>query len=181
MRIGIDARRKCFLLFFTVDSSHRVWLYSYKRQRWDLGQTSAQVMDTVDSKDGPCITLLSNGKISKFMANNAIKKDWEWESKKIGFGEDTIVKKLRLAKLDGTARNHTTLQYKSDLEDDEWHNGTDISNNYGSSWQGRAIKVDSAYSKVKWFKVRATATNNITGSNYKGNAVGIIYKRKKPK
>ena len=75
----------------------------------------------------------------------------------------------------------TAIQYKSNLEDDDWHAGTNISNNYGTTWQGNAIKVDSSYSKLRWFKVKATGTNNGTGSNHKGNSIGIIYKRKKPK
>lgn len=181
--LGYDTIRQAVLIFFTTDTGtvrHRCWAYSASTRRWDLWDTSHKVYDTVESKTGHAILLLSNGRICKY-SSGSNNKNWEWESKKIGFGEDTIVKKLRLAKLDGTARNHTTLQYKSDLEDDEWHSGTDISNNYGTGWQGRAIKVTSAYSKVKWFKIRATATNNITGSNYKGNAVGVIYKRKKPK
>tara|TARA_Y100000592_G_scaffold101129_1_gene185805 strand:+ start:3517 stop:7494 length:3978 start_codon:yes stop_codon:yes gene_type:complete len=180
VRIGIDARRKCFLLFFTVDSSHRVWLYSYKRQRWDLGQTSAQVMDTVDSKDGPCITLLSNGKISKFMANNAIKKDWEWESKKIRMGETMVDKKIRNIKIEGSSRTNTSIAYKVE-GDTSYNSGTDISTKFTGA-QNRAIALASEdKGKQHHIKVKITGDNTTTGSNTRVRALSVIYKPKRPK
>ena len=178
--LGYDTIRQCVLVFFSKETEHRCWAYSAGTKRWDLWDTSHEVYDAIESKSGHAVLLLANGRICKY-SSGSNNKSWEWQSKKIGFGEDTIVKKVRLAKLDATARNHTAIQYKSNLEDDDWHAGTNISNNYGTTWQGNAIKVDSSYSKLRWFKVKATGTNNGTGSNHKGNSIGIIYKRKKPK
>lgn len=181
--IGFDTIRQSLLIFFDKQDTtvkHRCWAFSLGQRRWDLWDTSHTVYDTVDCEDGHPILLLSNGRICKY-SSGTNNKNWEWESKKITLSGDTIHKKVRVAKLEATNRNATTLQYQSNLAEGSWQSGTDASDNYGTTWKGRALKVASNHSKLRWFKVRATGTNTITGSNHKGSAIGVIYKPKKPK
>ena len=181
--IAYDTIRQAVLVFFTTEADtpeNRCWAFSSAQRRWDLWESGYKVYDSVDSPDGHPILLLSNGRICKY-SSGSNNKNWQWESKKMSFGNDTIFKKIRVLKLDSTSRNSVTVQYKADTAESSWEDGTDISNNYGTSWKGKAKRIASNHSKLKWFKARVTGTNTLTGSNHKGHSIGVIYKPKKPK
>jgi len=179
VRLGIDAVRKCFLLFFTNGSDHRVWLYSYKKDRWDLGQTEKKVLDTADAKDGLCYLLLDDGRIAKFMGGDA-RKDWEWESKKMRLGEVMVDKKIRNIKVEGNNRNKLAISYKVDGSNN-YNSGTDISTNFTGD-SNKAIKLaTNDNGKHHWVKAKITGDNTSSGSNVKAHALSVIYKPKRPK
>ena len=137
--IGYDVKRQALLIFFTTEAGEsRCWAYSVGLKRWDLWDTSHRVYDTVDAKDGHPILLLSNGRICKYSSgeNN---KNWEWQSKKMSMGGDTIYKKIRVAKLDATNRNAVSIQYKANTAESDWQSGTDVSDSYGTTWKGLSL------------------------------------------
>ena len=107
------------------------------------------------------------------------RRNWQWRSKKLTLGSDTNYKKMRVAKIDATSRNLTDLNYQTD-NDSDYVTGTDVSNNYGTSWLGNAIRIASNQSKARWIRLKATGTNGAT-SNVRAFALGLIYKPKKPK
>jgi hypothetical protein len=179
---GFDVNRQAYLVFFTTGSDKRCWAYSTMMNRWDLWETAGTVMDTEQSSDGHCILLLKDGRICKYLAG-ANRRSWEWESKKITFGSDTIFKKVRVAKIDASNRANTSIKYKTDIstEASAWQDGTPNSDNYGSAWLGNSIKIDSAHSKARWAKFQLKGTNDSAGSDYKGYSLGVIFKPKRPK
>ena len=179
---GFDVNRQAYLVFFTTGSDKRCWAYSTMMNRWDLWETAGTVMDTEQSSDGHCILLLKDGRICKYLAG-ANRRSWEWESKKITFGSDTIFKKVRVAKIDASNRANTSIKYQTDIstEASGWQAGTNNSNNYGSAWLGNSIKIDSAHSKARWAKFQLKGTNDSAGSDYKGYSLGVIFKPKRPK
>ena len=179
---GFDVDRQAYLVFFTTGSDKRCWAYSTMMNRWDLWETDATVMDTEQSSDGSCILLLKDGRICKYLAGPN-RRSWEWQSKKITFGSDTIFKKVRVAKIDASNRENTSIKYQTDIstEASGWQAGTNNSNNYGSTWLGNSIKIDSAHSKARWAKFQLKGTNDSAGSDYKGYSLGVIFKPKRPK
>ena len=64
-----------------------------------------------------------------------------------------------------------------------YNSGTDISTKYGTSQTQlpRAVKLDSAHSKLRWIRVKATGTQNSTSSNCTVGSIGLVFKPKKPK
>ena len=182
-RLGYDAIRKAFLIFFStiIDDTtyYRCWAYSMVRQRWDLWETDGKVKDTVSTKDGSCILLLSDGRISKYLANSSNKRDWTWQSKKLTLENDMTDKKLRNIKMEGSSRANSTLKYMVDGSSD-WQSGTDISAKFTGA-QNRAVKIASADNKNHWIQIQATGDNNTSGSNVKCHALSTVYKPKRPK
>lgn len=182
-RLGYDARRKAFLLFFSTvvgeTTYYRCWAYSIPKQRWDLWETDGKVKDTLATKDGSCILLLSDGRICKYLAHSTNKRDWTWESKKLTLENDMTDKKLRNVKMEGSSRANTTLKYMVDGSS-TWQSGTDISANFTGD-QNRAVKIASADNKNHWIKLQATGDNNTSGSNVRCHALSTVYKPKRPK
>ena len=180
--VGYDATRQCVLFFFhKTDSSgtdKRCWSYYIPQRRWDLWETTYKIFDTVDGDDGYPILLAEEGRIIKMGAGTS-RRNWQWNSKKLTLGTDTNYKKVRVVKLDASSRPSTSIKYQTN-DESTYQSGTDVSNNYGSSWSGNAIKVASTYSKLRWLRIKAEGTNGST-TNIKGHSIGIVYKPKKPK
>jgi hypothetical protein len=180
--VGYDATRQCVLFFFhKTDSSgtdKRCWSYYIPQKRWDLWETTYKIFDTVDGDDGYPILLAEEGRIIKMGAGTS-RRNWQWNSKKLTLGTDTNYKKVRVVKLDASSRPSTSIKYQTN-DESTYQSGTDVSNNYGSSWTGNAIKVASTYSKLRWVRLKAEGTNGST-TNVKGHSIGIVYKPKKPK
>ena len=110
------------------------------------------------------------------------RKNWEWRSKRLTLGTDTNYKKVRVVKADGTNQANTTLTYSTNFYTD-YNTGTDVSTKYGSTETQlpRAVKLDSAHSKLRWLRIKLTGTQNSTSSNCKTSSVGVVFKPKKPK
>lgn len=183
VRLGYDAKRKAFLLFFTtvvgVTTYYRCWAYSMPNQRWDLWETGGHVMDTVATKDGSCIMLMKDGRICKYLSHPSNKRDWVWESKKLTLDNDMTDKKLRNIKSEASSRTNTTLKYMVDGSS-IWESGTDISTNFTGA-TNRAVKIDLADNKNHWIRIQATANNTQSGSNVRLHALSVVYKPKRPK
>ena len=181
VRCGYDAKRKAFLLFYTVGSVYRCWAYSIQKGRWDLFETPNRVMDTTLTKDGSTMLLLSDNRLAKFLSNTTSNLDWSWESKKINMGNTMVDKKVRNIKAEASAKALTTISYK--LEGDtSWKTGTDVSSNFsGANNLARTLEVADKPKKVHWIKIKVDVDNSPTGTDGKVFATSLIYKQKRPK
>ena len=179
--IGYDAKRMSILLFIKKGSDKRCWSYYIPQGRWDLWETTYQILDSVEAKDGSPILLAEEGRILK-MGEGDGRKNWEWRSKRLTLGTDTNYKKVRVVKADGTNQPNIALTYSTNFYS-AYNSGTDISTKYGSSETQlpRAVKLDSAHSKLRWIRVKATGTQSSTTSNCTVGSIGIVFKPKKPK
>ena len=179
--IGYDAKRLSILLFIKKGSDKRCWSYYVPQSRWDLWETSYQILDSTEAKDGSPILLAEEGRILK-MGEGEGRKNWEWRSKRLTLGTDTNFKKVRVIKADGTNQANTALTYSTNFYD-SYNTGTDVSTKYGSAdtQLPRAVKLDSAHSKLRWLRIKATGTQNSTSSNCKVGSIGVVYKPKRPK
>ena len=187
VRLGYDGLRKAYLIFFTENGVHRCWAFSTMRSRWDLWDTTALVKDTVDLESGHCLLLLEDNQICKYLGNTTFKRSFEWESKKLTFGNDLQEKRIRNVKIATDSRANTTLQYKVIDDESAYANGTDISDSFPGSHSGydtknKAIKLASSDgSKHYWIKYKVTGDNSAENSNRKIFAISTIYKSKRYK
>lgn len=177
---GYDSNRQSYVIFFKKSSNNLAWSYYAPQNRWDLWETSDRVYDTVTSSDGYMILLLDEGRICKYLSGSN-KRDWEFESKKITFNNDTILKKVKVIKVDASSRANSDIQYKTNDSNSSWNDGVDVSDKYGTNWAGNASKIETANSKVRWLKLRVTGNNDTSGSDVKAYSLGIIYRPKRPK
>ena len=177
-RLGYDAKRKAFLIFFsTSDSIHRVWAYSYRSGRWDLWETDKEVRDTLLTKDGATICLYSDNRIGKLLQDENNRYDWEWKSKKINMGTTMIDKKIRNIKIEANNRANTDVRYDVG---GGFTQGIDVSTSFSGS-NNTAIKLQNAdKGKTHWVKARVTGDNG-SGTDYKVHALSVIYKPKRAK
>ena len=176
--VAYDSHRQTALVFFVKGADKRCWAYYIPQKRWDLWETDYKVFDAVSGDDGYPVLLCEEGRLIKMGAGTE-RRNWQWRSKKLTLGSDTNYKKMRVAKIDATSRNLTDLSYQTD-NDSDYVTGTDVSNNYGTSWLGNAVRIASSQSKARWIRLKATGTNGAT-SNVRAFALGLIYKPKKPK
>tara|TARA_R110000764_G_scaffold221132_1_gene309503 strand:- start:15508 stop:19977 length:4470 start_codon:yes stop_codon:yes gene_type:complete len=184
LRMGYDARRKAFLLFFTltVNSAveHRCWAYSIKKNRWDLWSTDAEVKDTSLMKDGSTLLLDKNNRLSKYLSDTSSRQSWEWNSKKLDLGNTMIDKKIRNLKVEGSNRANISIAYKVPENDSSWQTGTDISDKFTGT-KNSAIKLaTSDNNKLHWVKLKITGTNSGT-QDVRAKAASVIYKPKRAK
>jgi len=178
---GYDSNRHCYLIYFKDGSDNRVWSYYIATSRWDLWETDFRVYDTVQGSDGHCILLMENGRISKHLGGSN-KRDWEFQSKKLSFGQGTVRKKFKSIKVDSTSKSKTGLSYKTNDNNSSWQTGTDISSRYfGTSTGGNALKVASSDSTLRWIQVKITGDNDQSNSNVLAKSLGLVYKPKSPR
>ena len=181
LRCGYDAKRKAFLLFYTIGTEYRCWCYSTQKNRWDLLETPKEVLDTALTKDGSTILLLKDNSLSKFLAHTSNSLDWYWESKKIQMGNTMVDKKVRNMKVEGNQGSLTTMKYKLD-GDASWKGGDNVSNSFTGT-QNKAYKLQSGdrSKKVHWIKLRIDGDNSSAGSDVNAYATSLIFKQKRPK
>lgn len=179
--IGYNSKRQCLLVFIKKGSDTRCWSYYMPQQRWDLWETDYQILDAIESKDGSPILLAEEGRILKMSEGDGL-RNWEWRSKRLTFGTGTNYKKVRVIKADGTNQANVALTYSTNFYS-AYNSGTDVSTKYGSTETQlpRAVKLDSAHSKLRWLRIKLTGTQNSTSSNCKTSSVGVVFKPKKPK
>ena len=181
LRCGYDAKRKAFLLFYTIGTDYRCWCYSTQKNRWDLLSTPNEVLDTALTKDGSTILLLKDNSLAKFLAHTSNSLDWYWESKKIQMGSTMVDKKVRNMKVEGNNRTLTTIKYKLD-GDSSWKTGSNISNTFtGDQNKAYTLETNDKSKKVHWIKLRIDGDNSSAGSDVKAYATSLIYKSKRPK
>ena len=89
--MAFDSNRKSLVIFFENPdgTDGRAWVYNTMLQRWDLW-TSEEVTSSTQGKDGEVIA--TNGRNIFQYAYGSTRKDWEWQTKRISVGNDTIKK-----------------------------------------------------------------------------------------
>ena len=181
IRIGYDALRNSFLIFFTLGDEHKCWAYSVTRNRWDLWETEHKVEDTVDMDNGGCLILQDDNTIVHYLGHPTNKRNWSWESKKLTYGRDLQEKRIRNIKISSNSRADSSIQYKVDNNYSSWNNGIDISTKFPGT-ENSAIKLASSDGvKHYWAKYKISGTNDNNGKNTKVFGLSTIYKAKRYK
>jgi len=181
IRIGYDALRNSFLIFFTLGDEHKCWAYSVTRNRWDLWDTEHKIEDTVDMDSGGCLILQDDNTIVHYLGHPTNKRNWYWESKKLTYGRDLQEKRIRNVKISSNSRADSTVQYKVDNNYSSWNNGIDISTKFPGA-ENSAIKLSSSDGvKHYWAKYKISGTNDNSGKNTKVFGLSTIYKAKRYK
>ena len=168
-----DAKRKSFMIFFKrTTGNYYAWAYNIIQNRWDLIKFgSNEPQGILHGKNGEML-VSSNSKLVYFLGSSSSTLDsWEWESKFITLGQDTVKKKFYDINVinGGTAPN---VLYGVDAaaadQDPESESGT-------SNYKG---KVQSTHSKSKSIKIKLTQGGGT--STEKVDSVGILYRRLPP-
>ena len=181
VRIGYDAIRKSFLIFFTKGSNNKCWAYSIISNRWDLWDSPSKVNDCIDLKTGECMLLLEDNKIVKYLAHSTKKRSWSWESKKLTFGKDLQEKRIRNVKISSNSREKSSISYKVDNNYSSWNNGIDISTKFPGA-ENSAIKLSSSDGvKHYWVKYKIDGDNSGNNQDTKVFSLSTIYKAKRYK
>ncbi len=122
-------RQKSFLILFYTGSTYRIWSFNTIKRRWDLWEIaqvnggSAETAEPTDmfvGKNGE-INLSINGKLYLLYEDDANRRSWSWNSKKLTLGQATQMKRFNNFHVTGSP-----------------------SGTLGSSTHGVYIKVDDA-------------------------------------
>jgi len=172
-KVMFDAKRKSFMIFFKrTTGNYYAWAYNIIQNRWDLIKYGSNEPEGIlHGKNGEML-VSSNGNLVHFLGSSSSTLDsWEWESKFITLGQDTVKKKFYDINVinGGTAPN---VLYGVDAaaadQDPTSESGT-------SNYKG---KVQSTHSKSKSIKIKLTQGGGT--STEKVDSVGILYRRLPP-
>jgi len=161
-KMAFDARRKVLCVVFKVNNSllYYAWAYSINAKRWDLWQIGAigdaPIALTSDQR-GEILYSTQSGGLYKYLGG-ASKRNWQWISKYITLGQDTIDKtfwKIRLI-----SEGLISTFYSIDNT-----NTVSLSNE----------KLASG-SKNKGIKLKITGSEGTTDP--KVDSIGLIYRRR---
>jgi len=166
--VMFDAKRKSFLIFFRSGSYFYAWAYNIIYNRWDLLLYSAmEPKAKLHGRNGEIFLATSTGYMDHFMGGTGIDA-WEWQSKYMTMGEDTVKKMLYDINVvtGGTAPNVLYGVDAAAASQDP------ASESFASSnYKG---KVQSTHSKSKSLQIKlvqaAGATNTV-------DSVGVLYRR----
>jgi len=170
--VMFDAKRKSFIIFFRSTNSYSgyffAWSYNIVYNRWDLlSYGASEPIGTLHGKNGEMFISYSNV-LTKFLGSTAAALDlWEWQSKYMTMGEDTVKKKLYDINVvtGGTAPN---VLYGVDAA----ASAQDPTSESGSSnYKG---KVQSTHSKSKSLQIKLV---QVAGSTHKVDSIGILHRR----
>ena len=162
-KVMFDAKRKSFMIFFKgSDNKFYVWSYNVVHNRWDLLHftDSAGPEGILHGKNGEMFVTHASTNFVHFLGSTSSSLDlWEWQSKYITMGEDTVKKMLYDVNVvgGGTA---PTITYGV--------NGAAASSSLSSG------KVQSAHSKSKSLQIKLVQA---AGSTHKVDSVGVLYRR----
>ena len=94
---------KSFIVFFKgSDGKYRIWSFNIVKQRWDLWQwgevhgssvITTEPTDVFVGRDGD-INVSSNNKWYYLWDDLSNQRSWDWQSKKITLGQDTLIKRF---------------------------------------------------------------------------------------
>ena len=163
-KVMFDAKRKSFMIFFKgSDNKFYVWSYNVVHNRWDLLHftDSAGPEGILHGKNGEMFVTHASTNFVHFLGSTSTTLDlWEWQSKYMTMGEDTVKKKLYDVNVigDGTA---PTISYGV--------NGDTTPADSLSSG-----KVQSTHSKSKSLQIKLVQA---AGSTHKVDSVGVLYRR----
>jgi len=158
--VMFDAKRKSFLIFFRSGSYFYAWAYNIIYNRWDLLYYSAmEPKAKLHGRNGEIFLATSSGYMDHFMGGSGI-DNWEWQSKYMTMGEDTMKKMFYDVKVVGDA-TAPTVTYGV--------NGDTTPTTALSSG-----KVASGDKKSKSLQVKIT---QVSGTTHKVDSVGVLYRR----
>ena len=139
------------------------WSYNIPHNRWDLihFQSGVQPNLTLNGKNGELFVVGGNYVLYKFLGSTSSTLDpWEWRSKYMTMGEDTVKKMLYDVKVVGDSTAPTTTY------------GVD-----GDTTPTTALvssKVTTANKKSKSLQIKLI---QVAGATHKVDSVGVLYRR----
>lgn len=176
--IVFDTFRKAFIIFFkNANQDNRAWVYSVLKQRWDLWESDAvtaavsrpnNVVSYI-TNDADASVLYSNGtNLITYLGDSSTKRSWNFTTKKLVMGENTNDKKFYKVKVLDAATGSindasTGVQVKVD--------DTAVT----STGTLSSLKVPGSSGKGKNIQVF------LKGQTGEVDAIGVIYRRLKPK
>jgi hypothetical protein len=163
-KVMFDSKRKSFLIFFKgSDNYFYAWSYNLIHNRWDLlhFHNSQSPEGVLHGKNGELFVGVSGAYLSHYLGSTSTTLDlWEWQSKYMTMGEDTVKKMLYDVKVVGDA-TAPTVTYGV--------NGDTTPTTALSSG-----KVASGDKKSKSLQVKIT---QVAGATHKVDSVGVLYRR----
>jgi hypothetical protein len=139
-KLAFDGERKALLVIFDVSNNSYAWIYSVLSRRWDFWSFTNRIKAVTQGKYGE--VLASDGKLLQ-IATNSIRKAWQYETKKITGGFDTLDKSFTEVHTEGSSG--LTVQYKT--------------SGISSLQSLNSNRLSSSYKKAKWLQLRVTDSN----------------------
>mgnify|MGYP003145916579 CR=1 FL=1 len=162
--VMFDSKRKSFMIFFKSSDGSSVrmaWAYNIIFNRWDmLNVGDADPKGFLHGKNGEMFISYSNV-LTKFLGSTAAALDlWEWQSKYMTMGEDTMKKNFYDVKVIGDA-TAPTITYG--VDGDTTPTESLVSN-----------KVATADKKSKSLQIKLV---QVAGTTHKVDSIGILHRR----
>jgi hypothetical protein len=165
--VMFDAKRKSFVVFFKPPSvsNYYAWSYNIPNNRWDLlhFENTNSPQGILHGRNGELFVSNSAGYLKWFLGGPSGPSDsldlWEWQSKYMTMGEDTVKKMLYDVNVIGDS-TAPTIRYGVD--------GAAASSTLSSN------KVASAHKKSKSLQIKLT---QVAGATHKVDSVGVLYRR----
>jgi len=162
--VMFDAKRKSFIIFFmpASGSSRMAWAYNIIFNRWDMykaGNNNFQAF--LHGKNGELFVSINN-KLRWYLGSTSTTLDaWEWQSKYMTMGEDTMKKNFYDVKVidGGTAPSSITYGVDGDTTPT-----TSLSSG----------KVASGDKKSKSLQIKLV---QVAGTTHTVDSVGVLYRR----
>ena len=164
-KIAFDGQRNAFVVTFKYGSNYFAWLYSLGMTRWDLvelGSTEPKAMIT--GRDGDVLMAQNSKLLQMFSGSN--KRSWQYDTKEITLGTDTIDKMYYKIKTVGDGGANIKISHAFDSAD------------LPTAVNQSSNELSLSSTKAKSLKISLQATNT-TGpaTDYKTDAIGVIYRR----
>jgi len=169
--VMFDAKRKSFIIFFQSTNSYSgyyfAWSYNLIYNRWDLlSYGASEPKGILHGKNGELFVAQSNGYLAHFMGGSSI-DIWEWQSKYMTMGEDTVNKKFYdINVVNGGVAPNVLYGIGSATPSQD-----PTSESGSSNYKG---KVQSAHSKSKTLQIKLV---QVGGSSHTVDSVGVLYRR----
>jgi hypothetical protein len=169
--VMFDAKRKSFIIFFESTNSYSgyyfAWSYNLIYNRWDLlSYGASEPKGILHGKNGELFVAQSNGYLAHFMGGSSV-DTWEWQSKYMTMGEDTVNKKFYdINVVNGGVAPNVLYGIGSATPSQD---PTSESGSY--NYKG---KVQSAHSKSKTLQIKLVQAG---GSSHTVDSVGVLYRR----
>ena len=169
--VMFDAKRKSFIIFFRSTNSYSgyffAWSYNLIYNRWDLlSYGASEPKGILHGKNGELFVAQSNGYLAHFMGGSSV-DTWEWQSKYMTMGEDTVNKKFYdINVVNGGVAPNVLYGIGSATPSQD-----PTSESGSSNYKG---KVQSAHSKSKTLQIKLVQAG---GSSHTVDSVGVLYRR----
>ena len=139
-KLAFDGERKALLVIFDVSNNSYAWIYSVLSRRWDFWSFTNKIKAVTQGKYGE--VLASDGKLLQ-IATNSTRKPWQFETKKITGGFDSLDKSFTEVHTEGTTG--LDIKYKT--------------SSISSLQSLNSNRLSSSYKKAKWLQIRVEDSN----------------------